>query len=148
MSTQGQAPFTEEEIGQLSAANAKGMSLAVLAHAKARGESPDVAVRWMGHIYAPGWSDLRGQGAFIALRRAALNAVSVGAQLLSLSGDEHHAEASLGAWPTDADLSFFGLSRDEAAAMFGIFDLIAASLDLRYRWERRGDEFIMESAKA
>ena len=103
-----QVAFTEAEISRQAGINATGMSLGILAHAKKHGEPADSATRWLGAIFAPAWEDLRGQGAFVVLRLAALNAVSVGGRLQTLSGDEHRAEGTVGEWPTDANLDFFG----------------------------------------
>lgn len=151
MSTQDpQATFTEAEISQQAAANAKGMSLGVLALARHHGEPPESAARFLGEIFAPGWESFKGKGAFVALQRAALNAVSVGAALHTLSGDERRAEASFGEWPADDDLDLFGLTRDDTAAMFAIFEPVADILGLTCRWERRGRELllVMESTGA
>lgn len=144
MSTQDpQASFTEAETSHQARLNAKGMSLGVLALAKTYGESPESAARFLGSVFAPGWEALRGKGARAALERAALNAVSVGASLHTLSGDERRAEASFGEWPTDGDLAVFGLTRDDAAAMFAVFEPVADFLGLSYRWERRGSGLLM-----
>ncbi len=121
----------------------KACRLAVLALARKPGESAESAARFLGEIFAPGWEPLKGQGAFAVLQRASLNAVSVGGPLQTLSGDEHRAEASFGEWPTDEDLAFFGLTREDTAAMFAIFEPVADFLGLSYRWERRESGFVM-----
>lgn len=144
MSTQEQqGPFTGEEICRQAGINATGMSLGILAHARKHGESAESAVRWLGAIFAPGWERIKGEGAFAAMRLAALNVVSVGAPLRALSGDEQRAEATFGEWPTDDELAFFGISRQDSDAMYAIFEPIAESLGLAYHWERRDDEFVL-----
>lgn len=144
MSTQDpQAMFTEEQVGRQAGLNARGMSLGILALARNHGESPDSAARFLGEIFAPGWEALKGKGAFVALQRAALNAVFVGVPLHALSGDEHRAEAVFGEWPADADLDLFGLTRDDTAAIFAIFEPVARFLGLTCQWERRGREVLM-----
>lgn len=150
MSTQQQGQFTEAEVCHQAGVNAQGMSLGILAHARKHGEPAESALRWLGAIFAPGWEGIKGEGAFAAMRLAALNVVAVGGTLRSLSGDEHRAEATFGEWPADDDLAFFGISREDTNAMFAIFEPIAESLGLSYRWERRGDEFVLtiESAGA
>lgn len=137
------ALFTEAEVGRQSRINATAMALGLLAHAKRHGELPETAVRWLGETFAPGWEGLQGKGALAALRLAALNMTSVGMHVHTLTGDEHRAEASLGDWPPNGDLAFFGLDREDAEAMYSIFEPIATSLGLRYRWERSDDALMM-----
>lgn len=132
-------PFTSEEICEQATGNAGALSLVLLAYARERGESLPEVARFAGRIFAPGWDTERGKGARVAARWAALNAVSCGSTLQRLTEDSKRASTTVSGWPTDEDLAFVGLSRDEADALFEVFDPIATRLGLRYSWRRDGD---------
>lgn len=133
------AVFTDEEIAKQSSANAQAMALALIAHGRKHGESPDSVGRWLGALFAPSWAGIKGQGARRAATTAALNFVSIGAELRELDGDERQAHATLANWPSTAALDAFDLSQGETDAMYAVFEPIATYLGLAFRWERDGD---------
>ena len=141
--TNAEAAFTEEEVVEQAKANVTGSGLALLIYAREHGESPETAARWLGAMFAPGWEEMRGKGARTVARMAALNIVSSGATLLKLDGEEDRAEATVVGWPGDDELEFFGVTLDEADAMFTVFEPIAEALGLQYRWLRQGDAVTM-----
>ncbi len=145
--TEPQAEFTDEEIAIQSMRNARATGLALIVHGREHGETPDQVGRWLGAIFAPGWEEIRGQGARPAARAAARNSVSLGGELRQLSGDEREAQATLAGWPDQAILDYFSVSRDEADALFTVFEPIAEHLGLDYRWQREGDAVTLTFAR-
>ena len=144
MSTQNQkVGFTDEEMFRNARINATGFSLALLRYAREQGQTPEAAAWWIGTIFAPGWEHVQGKGAQAAARLAVLNFVACGAASGEVSGDEHHAEAAVTGWPGEEYFTFMGVSQEEADALFRVFDPIADSLGLNYRWQRQGDTVSM-----
>ncbi len=140
--------FTPEEICTQATGNAIAGGLALVRYARELGESPEVVAAWLGRTFAPGWEEMRGQGALNTMRTLALNLVSLGCDVRSLTGDERRAEAVAAGWPGDDNLMFFGVSQNEADALFGVFGPIAQDLDLRYDWQREGDTVRMTFEQA
>src|SRR5215203_4912672 len=97
--------FTQEEVLSLAQGNATALVLTAFAYLKERGLDPDEYVAFFGRKVAPGWEEMRGRPVSEVARVAALNPVSVGAKLLSLSGDDTHAEVLLAEWPDEEFLS-------------------------------------------
>jgi hypothetical protein len=65
----------------------------------------------------------------------------------SLTGDEAQAEAVLAQWPPAAFLALFGLTLEEVDPFYAIFAPIAASLDLRYEWQRSGQQVTLRFSR-
>ncbi len=82
-------------------------------------------------------------------RTAALNAVSVGGVLRSLSGDEAHAEVLIEGWPDEELSSAVGLERSEGEAMWDSFEPIMEHLGISYSWrhEDEGVRIIFERGR-
>lgn len=137
------AAFTEEEACAQAKGNANVFALALVAYARERGQQPAEAARWLGQTLAPGWSDEGIQDARAAIRAAALNVVSLGGQLRSLSGDERQAEATVTGWPDAELVAMFDLSREEADALHQAFEPIGERLGLHFTWRRAGDTITM-----
>ena len=134
---------TSEERCQHAALNTTGFCLGLLRYAREQGQRPEAAAWWIGTLFAPGWEEVRGQGAAVAARLAVLNVISSGVAAGDVSGDEHRAEATVTGWPGEDNLAFMGLSQEEADAVFAVFDPIADSLGLKYEWQRQGDVVTM-----
>lgn len=144
MSSADQVPdFTDDELRSQAQGNATAAGLALLVYAREHGETPESAARWLGTLFAPGWEEVRGQGARQAAQWAALNTVSLGATVRAFAGDEGRADVTVAGWPGDEALGFFGVSQDEADAMFSVFASVADHLGLRYQWQRQGDAVTM-----
>jgi hypothetical protein len=97
-------------------------------------------VKFFGCKFAPGWEELRVQPLTAVARMAALNAVSVGGTLRSLSGDEEHAEVIIEGWPDEEISSTLGLQRGEGEAMWDSFEPIMEHLDILYSWDHEEEE--------
>src|SRR5918998_4182297 len=139
MSDAAAADFSPEEVSSQAQTNATAFALAALAYLKERGLDPDEYVAFHGRRFAPAWEELRGQSVLEVARLAALNAVSLGATLRSLSGDDRSAEVLVAGWPDEEFLQMLGLSREDAERQHGAFGPIMEHLGIRYGWRREGD---------
>jgi hypothetical protein len=137
------AAFTDEELHEHARVNARLALLLLLAHARDRGQPPGEAAAFAGRVLAPGWDAVAGQGALVAVRLAALNVASTGAELRGLAGDARRAEATVAGWPGAEELALVGLDQGEADHLFAVFGPIAERLGLRYAWRREGDAVTM-----
>jgi hypothetical protein len=126
--------FTTEELLAQAQGNATAFVLATIAYLKEQGLAVDDFVRFFGLRFAPGWEELRSQPVLAVARTAALNAVSVGGTLRSLSGDEAHAEMLIEGWPDEEISGVLGLSRGDGEAMWDSFEPIMEHIGIRYSW--------------
>ena len=133
--------FTPEQILQQAQENLTGVLLVVVAYLKEHALSVDEFCAFAGHRFAPGWQ--QGLTAKEVARAAALNMVSAGVNLRSLSGDESQAEAVLGGWPSEDNLAIYGVSQEDADSIWGPMVTIAEHLGFDYEWHRQGDEVTM-----
>lgn len=76
-------------------------------------------------------------------RTAALNMFAVGGKLDLLSGDKLQAEAVIVGWPSEDELTFFGLKQEEADSVWGVFGSIVEYMGYCYEWSRHEDEVTM-----
>ena len=139
MSDTADAEFSPEEVSSQAQGNATALALTALAYLKERDLDLDEYVAFHGRRFAPVWEELRGQPVVEVARLAALNAVSLGATLRSLSGDDKSAEVLVAGWPDEAFLDLLGLSREDAQRQHGAFGPIMEHLGIRYGWRREGD---------
>jgi hypothetical protein len=131
--------FTQEEVLEMAQGNATAFILTAFAYLKERGLDPDEYVAFFGRQVAPGWEDMRGRPVAEVARVAALNPVSVGATLLSLSGDDTHAEVLLAGWPDDEFMSALRLTQSDSDRLLNAFEPIMEYLGIRYAWQREGE---------
>lgn len=130
--------FAPEQIAQAAKGNVLGLCLVAVAYAKAHALSPAEYWAFVGGQFAAGWK--RRWTAKEVAQGAALNMVSAGCDLHSLSGDETQATAVLTGWPPEQR---YGLTQAEADTVWGIFGPIAESQGYNYTWHRQGDEVIV-----
>jgi hypothetical protein len=143
------AQFTQEEVLEMAQGNATAFILTALAYLKERGLDPDEYVAFFGRQATHSWEELRGRPVADVARMAALNPVSVGATLRSLSGDDTHAEVLLAGWPDEEFLSELGLTQSDGDRVLNAFEPIMEYLGIRYAWQREGDavRLTFESAR-
>jgi len=141
MSDEMNTTFTPEQILQQAQGNLTGVLLVVVAYLKEHALSVDEFCAFAGHRFAPRWQ--QGLTAKEVARWAALNIVSAGGNLRSLSGDESQAEAVLGGWPSEDTLTFYGVTQEDADSIWGPMATIAEHLGFDYEWHRQGDEVTM-----
>ena len=70
----------------------------------------------------------------------ALHIVSLGGSPVGIAGDDDLAYATFAHVPSFDVLKFFGLTRNEADAIWDIYKPMASSLKLWYTWSREQDE--------
>jgi hypothetical protein len=131
--------FTSDEVLEQAKANAQALFLVTLGYLKEKGLSVDEFSSFVGDKFTLGWDSLQGKGALAAMRMFALNMVSVGGTLESLTGNEARAQAVIAGWPSPDLLKAFGASRDDADRTYSVFQPIAEVLELGYEWRRQGD---------
>ncbi len=139
MNDAANAEFTTDELLSYAQGNATAFALAAIAYLKEQGLAVDDYVRFFGRRFAPGWEELRTQPVLAVARTAALNAVSVGGALGSLSGNEAHAEVLIEGWPDEEIASALGLERSEGEAMWDSFEPIMEHLGVSYSWRHEGE---------
>lgn len=126
--------FTTEELLSQAQGNATAFALATIAYLKERDLAVDDYVRFFGLSFAPGWEELRMQPVAAIARTAALNAVSVGGTLRSLSGDDTRAEVLVEGWPDQEIAGALGLERGDGEVMWDSFEPIMEHLGIGYSW--------------
>jgi hypothetical protein len=131
--------FTTDDLLSYAQGNATAFVLATIAYLKQEGMAVDDYVRFFGRRFAPGWEELRAQPVAAVARTAAMNAVSVGGTLRSLSGDEEHAEMIIEGWPDEEISGVLGLERSDGEVMWNSFELIMEHLGIRYSWRHEED---------
>jgi hypothetical protein len=131
--------FTTEELLVQAQGNATAFVLSTIAYLKEQGLAVDDYVRFFGSRFAPGWEDLRDQRITAVARTVALNAVSVGGTLRSLSGDETHAEVLIEGWPDEETSQVLGLTRTDGEVIWDSFEPIMEHLGIRYSWRHDED---------
>jgi hypothetical protein len=131
--------FTQEEVLEMAQGNATAFILTAFAYLKERGLDPDEYAAFFGRRFAPGWENLRGRPVAEVARVAALNHISVGGTLLSISGDDTHAEVLLAEWPDDEFLSELQLTQSDGDRLLKAFEPIMEYLSIRYSWQREGE---------
>jgi len=131
--------FSSDDVLGQAKANGQALFLVAIGYVKEKGLAVDEFWRFVGEKFTLGWESLQGKGAREAVRMFALNMVSVGGTLESLSGDEARAEATITGWPSPDMLQAFGVSRGDADRGYAVFQPIADLLGLGYEWRRQGD---------
>jgi hypothetical protein len=131
--------FTTDELLSYAQGNATAFALATIAYLKEQGLAVDDYVRFFGRRFAPGWEELRSEPVRVVAQTAALNAVSVGGTLRSLSGDEERAEVIIDGWPDEEISGTLGLERSDGEAMWDSFEPIMEHLGIRYSWQHEED---------
>jgi hypothetical protein len=147
MSDSTNVQFAQEEVLEMAQGNATAFVLTTFAYLKERGLDPDEYVAFFGRQATPGWEEMRGRPVADVARAAALNPVSVGATLLSLSGDDTHAEVRVGGWPDEEFLSELQLTQSDGDRLLNAFEPIMEYLGIRYAWQREGEAVRMTFEK-
>ena len=131
--------FTTEELLSYAQGNATAFILSTIAYLKEHGLAVDDYVRFFGSQFAPGWEELHDQPVVAIARTAAMNAVSVGGVLRSLSGDGEHAEVIVEGWPDEEISGVLGLKGSDGEVMWDSFEPIMEHLGIRYSWGHEED---------
>jgi hypothetical protein len=139
-----QEAFTPVQIAERGQDNFQHVLFGTIAYLKARGLSVEDWATYLGTLFAPGWG--HGHDARAFMEKAALNVVSAGASLRSLTGNEGWAESVVGDWPPQGKLGserfhhFFGLEQADVDPFWEIFGPIGEYLGFDYEWHRESDQ--------
>ena len=140
MSDAADAPlFPPEEICARAQSNAAAWILTMIAYLKERGGAVEDCVAYHGRSFAPVWEELRGSPVEEIAQLVALNTLSVGNTVRSLSSEEGRAEVLVEGWPDEELMSFFPLDRDECDQIWDTYRPIMEQLGLGYAWQRQDD---------
>ena len=132
--------FTSEQLYEQAQGNVTAFVLGTIAYLKGQGRTPQEWVTFLGNRFAPAWEDVRGQGARAAMNAVVLNFLSASGRLQSLTGDEAQAEAVMADWPPADILELLGLTLEDVDPFYTIFNPVADFLNLRYEWQRAGNQ--------
>src|SRR2546421_12725832 len=102
--------FTSEQIRHQAQENALAFLLAAVVYFKEQGRSPHQFVAAVGNTLAPGWKDLKGDGAQVVMDTLALHIASLGGTLVAMAGNDNLAHATFAHVPSFDVLKFFGLT--------------------------------------
>ena len=139
MSDAADAPlFPPEEICAQAQSNVAAWILTMIAYLKERGGGEE-CVAYHGRSFAPAWEGLRGSPVEEVAQLVALNTMSVGNTLRSLSSEDGRAEVLVEGWPDEELLSFLPLDRDECDQIWDTYRPIMEDLGLGYAWQRQDD---------
>jgi len=140
-------PFTEEQISSQATLNAKGLMFAAAAFAKEHSLSAEEMWTFVGQRFAPGWEGLLGAPVIEIAKWFALNWISSGSEVRSVSGDGAQAHVVVGGWPSEEDLEFWGLTREETDAIRALPLAITDYLGLEFEWSWDGDDVTAKFAR-
>jgi hypothetical protein len=102
MSDAADAPlFPPEEICAQGQGNAAAWILTKIGYLKERGGAVADCVAYHGRSFAPAWEELRGTPVEEVAQLVALNVLSVGSTLRSLSSEEGRTELLVEGWPDE-----------------------------------------------
>lgn len=136
--------FTPEQVTERGQDNWQHVLFGTMAYLKERGLSVEDWAVFLGGLFAPGWG--HGYTARHFMEQAALNVVSAGASVRSMSGHDTWAESVVGDWPPQGKLAserfnhYFGLTQDDVDQFWEVFRPIAEYLGFRYEWNRESDQ--------
>ena len=140
MSDAADAPlFPPEEICAQAQSNAAAWILTIIAYLKERGGKVEDCVAYHGRSFAPAWEELRGSPPEEVAQFVALNALSAGSTLRSLSSEDGRAELLVEGWPDEELLGFLPLDRDDCDQIWDTYRPIMEHLGLGYAWRRQDD---------
>jgi hypothetical protein len=131
--------FPHEEICAQAQGNAAAWILTMIAYSKERGLTVEDCVAYHGRQFAPAWEELRSRPVEEVARLVALNALSVGNTLRSLSSEDGRAELLVEGWPDEELLSLLPLDRDDCDQIWNTYKPIMEHLGLGYAWQRQDD---------
>jgi hypothetical protein len=139
--------FTYEQIRHQAQEDALAYLMASVVYFKEQNRSPHEFITSVGNTLVPVWKKLKGHDALVVMDALALHMASLGATLVSMKGNDELVFATFARVPSSDLLKIFGLSRDEADAIWNIFKPIAAFLNLEYTWSREQDEVTFKLAR-
>jgi hypothetical protein len=131
--------FPPEEICAQAQVNEAAWILTIIAYLKESGGAVEDCVAYHGRQFAPAWEELRGRPVEEVAQQVALNTLSAGNTLRSLSSEDGRAEVLVEGWPDEELMSFLPLARDECDQIWDTYRPIMEHLGLGYAWQRQDD---------
>lgn len=147
MTTVQSTQFASEQIREYAQGNATGIALGTIAYLTQRGLPVEEWPALLGQAFAPWWGQLPEKTLRVIAREAALQAVSLGATVPSISCDETRAEVVITAWPPQESLDAFGLTQEDADVVWQTFAPIARHLGLRFAMRREGEDMRLQFSR-
>ena len=139
--------FTYEQIRHQAQEDALAYLLTSVVYFKEQNRPPHEFITFVGNTLVPVWKKLKGHDTLVVMDALALHMVSLGATIVSMKGNDELVFATFARVPSSDLLKIFGLSRDEADAIWNIFKPIATFLNLEYTWSREQDEVTFKLAR-
>jgi hypothetical protein len=132
--------FPPVEICARAQGNAAAWILTMIAYLKERGGAVEDCVAYHGRSFAPVWDEeLRGHPVEEVAQQVALNTLSVGNTVRSLSSEDGRAELLVEGWPDEELMSLFPLDREECDQIWDTYRPIMEHLGLGFAWQRQDD---------
>jgi hypothetical protein len=131
--------FPPEEICAQAQGNAAAWILTIIAYLKEHGLAVEDCIAYHGRRFALAWEELRGRPVEEVAQLVALNTLSVGNTLRSLSSEGGRAELLVEGWPDEELLGFLPLDRDDCDMIWETYRPIMEHLGLGYAWRRQDD---------
>lgn len=129
--------FTQEQISQFARANVRAITLATTTFYRDKNIDPQEFWYHAGGEFSGSWDWVQTTGDLMFGILG--NVLSMGFELLSISGDEYGYTAEVSGWPSDQELDFFELLRSETDSMWTIFFPITDALAHDFSWQRDGE---------
>ena len=140
MSDAADAPlFPPDEICAQAQSNAAAWILTMIAYLKERGLAVEDCVAYHGRSFAPAWEELRGSPVEEVAQLVALNALSVGSTLRSLSSEDGRAEMLVEGSAEGRALGLLAAQSGRVRPDRDTYRPIMEHLGLGYAWRREDD---------
>ena len=132
--------FSQEQLASQSKDNAEGWLLGTISYFASKDIGLEEWIDYVGKKFAIGWENIENKGAKNIAWWAALGWVSVGASLISFSGDAARAEAEL-EFPGAEAAELWNIKAPDAHKLNRVFFPIAAQVGLKFDWQSEGQQF-------
>lgn len=129
--------FTAEQINSFATANVRGLALAATTFCREKQLSTSEFWCYLGCQFADGWDWVKTTDDLMFGILG--NVLSMGFELLSVSGDAYEYTAEVTGWPSDEELDYFELARADTDDMWKIFLPITDRLAHDFAWQRDGE---------
>lgn len=138
MFKEAQFDITPEQIGQFAKGNVRWLALAATTFCRDFEIPTKEFWCYAGCQFADAWDWVKTTDDLMFGILG--NVLSMGFELLSVSGDGYQYTAEVTGWPSDQELEYFDLMRAETDEMWKIFLPITDSLAHDFSWQRDGEK--------
>ena len=136
--------FSSECIAKQAECNVSALALGTMAYLKERGFSPSEWIACLGKRFASSWNDPHGSSVETGALLVALNLLTTGAELQTVSGTMTSASVVLRRnWLPLDQLHFFNVSQADADLLLVLFAPMVEALGFDYMWQREGDLIVV-----